>query len=199
MKHQNNTTANQQNWQAYCDGSTQAFETIYNKLAGQLYLYGCKQTADTALVEDAIQDIFCKLFEGGQYLDNINNIHSYLLIALRNYIRKSISTGYRHEWHQKRFQAMLPETEEATYPSLSNHNSIHKTVRHAIDQLPSRQREVLYLRYYEGFDYDEISGIMNISYQVARNYASRGIKQLRAKLGPSRQLPAHYYPLQKAV
>jgi RNA polymerase sigma factor (sigma-70 family) len=48
--------------------------------------------------------------------------------------------------------------------------------------LPPRQKEVLRLRFLEGFDYYEISEIMKISYQVARNYASRGMKRLRSDL-----------------
>ena len=52
-----------------------------------------------------------------------------------------------------------------------------------IEQLPSRQKEVIYLKFFEGFDYLEITGIMSISYQVARNYASRGIKRLREQIG----------------
>jgi RNA polymerase sigma factor (sigma-70 family) len=59
---------------------------------------------------------------------------------------------------------------------------LQASVKQAIDDLPPRQKEVLRLRFLEGFDYYEISEIMKISYQVARNYASRGMKRLRSDL-----------------
>jgi RNA polymerase sigma factor (sigma-70 family) len=170
-----------------------SFEVIYNAMSARLYLYGCKQTTDTVLVEDGIQDIFCKLYEGVVNIENIHNIQNYLFIALRNYIRKSNRTRLRREWHKKRFQSALPgaEVPYVHRPSASS-QSRHNLVRAAIEQLPSRQKEVLHLRYYEGFDYEEISDIMNISYQVARNYASRGMKRLKSELRAGS-------PLKKAV
>lgn len=183
MENQNTPNADQKNWQSYIEGDDRAFENLYLAFAEKLYIYGCNLTLDDALVQDAIQDIFYKLYQRDKTLIEVQNIRSYLFVALRNHIRKSLSTDRNHEKHQQRYQSMLPVSEEGPSPSFGKEGKpLQKHVRLAIDNLPPRQREVLCLRYFEGFDYYEISDIMKISYQVARNYASRGMKRLRVEL-----------------
>lgn len=183
MENQNSSNAHQKNWQAYLNGNDQAFEDLYLAFADRLYIYGSNLTIDKALVEDAIQEIFCKLYQRDKDLIEVKNIRSYLFVALRNHIRKSLSTDRNHEQHQKRYQSMQPVSEEVPAPSFGKAGKpLQLHVRRAIDELPPRQREVLCLRFFEGFDYYEISDIMKISYQVARNYASRGMKRLRTQL-----------------
>jgi RNA polymerase sigma-70 factor (ECF subfamily) len=55
-------------------------------------------------------------------------------------------------------------------------------LRAAMAELPDHQREILYLRYYEEMSYKDICQILDINHQVARNYASRAIKQLKKVL-----------------
>lgn len=45
--------------------------------------------------------------------------------------------------------------------------------------LSNRQREIIYLKFYKNFSYEEISEIMQINYQAARNLLSLSIKVLR--------------------
>lgn len=183
MEDQNTINAHQKKWQVYLEGNDQAFEDLYLAFADRLYVYGCNLTLDKALVEDAIQEIFCKLYQRDKGLIEVKNIRSYLFVALRNHIRKSLSTDRNHERHQKRYRSMQPVSEEVPMPAVPGEGkSLQAHVLSAIDRLPPRQKEVLCLRFFEGFDYYEISDIMKISYQVARNYASRGMKRLRGQL-----------------
>lgn len=183
MEKQNTSNIHQDNWQTYLQGDDRAFEALYRAFAERLYIYGCNLTIDKALVEDAIQEIFCKLYQRDKNLVEVKNIRSYLFVALRNHIRKSLSTDRNHEKHQKRYQSMQPVSEEVPAPSFAGEGKpLQAHVRRAINGLPPRQKEVLCLRFFEGFDYYEISDIMEISYQVARNYASRGMKRLRLQL-----------------
>ena len=54
-------------------------------------------------------------------------------------------------------------------------------IQQAVQMLPSRQREIVYLRIYQGMDYEQISEIMGINYQVARNLFYQSVKSLRAE------------------
>lgn len=56
-------------------------------------------------------------------------------------------------------------------------------LRSAIEQLSSRQKEILYLKYYQDLSYDEVSEIMNINYQVARNLLHQAIKSMKKLIG----------------
>jgi len=51
-----------------------------------------------------------------------------------------------------------------------------------LDTLPTYQKEVLYLRYFQNYSYKEIGQILSVSEQVARNYAYRAIKKIKGKI-----------------
>jgi RNA polymerase sigma factor (sigma-70 family) len=51
-----------------------------------------------------------------------------------------------------------------------------------INHLPKRQKEALYLRYYEKMSYEEIMQVMDLSYKSVRNLVSIAIQTLRKVL-----------------
>jgi RNA polymerase sigma-70 factor (ECF subfamily) len=55
-------------------------------------------------------------------------------------------------------------------------------VVHAINQLSNRQKEIVYLKLYQQLSYEEVSEIMQINYQAARNLFYQAIKSLRELL-----------------
>ena len=56
-------TTSQEIWHHYLQGNDQAFESLYNAFVGRLFSYGCNFTTDEALVKDAIQEVFLKLYQ----------------------------------------------------------------------------------------------------------------------------------------
>jgi RNA polymerase sigma-70 factor (ECF subfamily) len=58
----------------------------------------------------------------------------------------------------------------------------------ALERLSSRQKEIIYLKYYQNLSYEEVSEIMNINYQVARNLLYQAIKSLKTILAGSLEL-----------
>ena len=54
-----------------------------------------------------------------------------------------------------------------------------KRVVLALNQLTNRQKEIVYLKFYQNLGYDEISEIMNINYQVARNLLHQAVKAMK--------------------
>ena len=48
-----------------------------------------------------------------------------------------------------------------------------------MQQLSSRQREAIFLKFYEEMDYQEVAAAMDINYQSVRNLIFNGIKKLR--------------------
>jgi RNA polymerase sigma factor (sigma-70 family) len=55
-------------------------------------------------------------------------------------------------------------------------------VLQALAQLSNRQKEIIYLKFYQELNYEEVSDIMNINYQAARNLLYQSIKSLKKLL-----------------
>jgi RNA polymerase sigma factor (sigma-70 family) len=52
----------------------------------------------------------------------------------------------------------------------------------ALAQLSNRQKEIIYLKFYQELNYEEVSEIMNINYQAARNLLYQSIKSIKKLL-----------------
>ena len=54
-----------------------------------------------------------------------------------------------------------------------------KTLAQLLNELSTRQREVIYLKYYSALSTKEISEVMNISYQSVQNTLQKAFTKLR--------------------
>ena len=54
-----------------------------------------------------------------------------------------------------------------------------------VDRLPTRQRQVLYLRYRADLPYDEIGTVLGMTASAARSHATQAMATLRQRLNPS--------------
>jgi len=171
-------------WRQLKTGDRSALERIYREHVALLLRYGGRFSASNALVEDCVQDLFVDLWRRREALSDTDSIRRYLLVALR---RRVIQ---RLDRHRKRFRDGAPgEYEFRATPAhdatlAAGEAAAEQSARlaAAFEQLSDRQREIVYLKYYGGFDYDDIGAIMDLNYQSARNLLSRALKKLKELL-----------------
>lgn len=174
------TTPDTQIWNDFLNGDKKAFNTIYIDNIQTLYRYGLNFSQDESLIKDCIHDVFVDLNKYRSNLKSTNNIQLYLFKALKNAIIRAINKNkkqYNIEkvdipfYYEESFEEVLIENDSELYRINS--------IREAFSALSARQKEALYLKFNSGLDYDEISSILNINYQSARNLVHRSIEKLR--------------------
>jgi RNA polymerase sigma factor (sigma-70 family) len=67
---------------------------------------------------------------------------------------------------------------QASY-EIENSEETIRLVNRAFGQVTPQQQEIIYLKYFHGFTYDEISELLGIHNQSARNTVSRAFKLIR--------------------
>lgn len=172
-------------WRALKAGDKKALAAIYQQEVDALFKYGCQITTDQALVEDSIQDLFIELWKNKATLGDTDAIRQYLLVALRRKIIRHLKQGEnRTERHLKVVDpnAHTAGADEHLIGEEEAENQ-QQSVSKALALLSERQREILYLRYFEEMDYRHIAIVLGINYQSVRNTASAGMKALRQLLG----------------
>jgi RNA polymerase sigma factor (sigma-70 family) len=70
---------------------------------------------------------------------------------------------------------------QATEPAVGGMSTLRGQLEPALAELPTRQRQVLSLRYLAGLDDIEVSEALGISTKAVRRYAAQGIASLRAR------------------
>lgn len=175
-------------WNELCGGQKSALKRIYDRYAHDLLLYGCKLCRDRTMVEDALQEIFIHCWEKRATLPEVNNIRSYLFTAIRRKLYRELANS--PPWRSLDGEASLKRemsipfdpmitVNESAFGDTAEQKKLMVEVRKMIAQLSERQREIVYLKYIEGMDYEEITQIMGLSYQSSRNLLSKALKNLR--------------------
>lgn len=166
-------------WLAFTQGSREDLGILFRRHYPDLYKYGHKICTDPSLLEDCIQELFIELWQNKNAPPTVS-VKAYLLKAIKYKILKAL-----HKRSLTRLQADMPEDSffEISYETLiidkQDHTEKIARVVNALDQLSARQKEIIYLKFYQNLSYEEVSDIMNINYQVARNLLSQAIKAMK--------------------
>jgi len=165
-------------------GNQRAQMEVYNRYYKAMYNTAFRIVKDSAEAEDVMQDSFLAAFTKLGSLKDKVTFGSWLK---RIVINNSI---YHYKKKSKYFDVPLddviykvedhsgiPENEDLT-------NVKAKQVMNGMKELKDNYRVSLTLHLIEGYDYEEISEIMNISYANCRTTISRAKESLRNKLQP---------------
>ena len=168
-------------WKAFKQGDSDAFTMLYQKHVRVLYSYGKKLTADEDTVEDAIQDLFIDLWQSREKLADVESPKFYLFRALRRRLHKSQVSQYQlQSWDDaddRIHPVSLPMEYEIIEAEISQKQK--NELNAWLKNLPVRQYEVLMLKFYQDFSYEEIALILTINEQSVRNLLQRAVLKLR--------------------
>ena len=87
----------------------------------------------------------------------------------------------QHRW-RRQLSLLLPRLAPRHVDYAGPEASDRVSVWAAVDGLPVRQRQVLYLHYAADLPFDEVAGVLGISPSAARTHASRGLTTVRTQL-----------------
>jgi RNA polymerase sigma factor (sigma-70 family) len=170
-------------WNAAVNGDREAFGQLFRRHYSLLHQYGSKICADRPTLEDCIQELFVELWQKKKDT-KVQFVKAYLLQALKYKLYKS--------FRDNKPAQSLESAEEPFEISHENfligqHDDSQKTaqVAEALNKLPPRQKEVIYLKIYKSLSYEEVGEVMGLNYQVVRNLLCQALKTFRKLLLPA--------------
>ncbi|MGK5518530.1 SigE family RNA polymerase sigma factor [Micromonospora sp. URMC 107] len=133
-------------------------------------------SGDWATAEDLLQTALTKTYLAWRRLGGIEAIEPY---ARRVMINTSTS-WWRRRWHGERPTEVLPE--RAGVDEIEQQLDRDLLWRH-LSALPSRQRAVLVLRFYEDMSEAQTAALLGISPGTVKSQTSRALGTLRRRMG----------------
>ncbi|MBO9633437.1 MAG: sigma-70 family RNA polymerase sigma factor [Chitinophagaceae bacterium] len=168
-------------WRSFKEGDKEAFRQLYHQHFNNLYEYGCRLCMDTELVRDAIHDLFVKIWNSRPNLGDVAAVRSYLLVSLRGTIYNRLQREARivpgADPDDHPFEMVF--SVESEYIRRETISIQTRQLLDAMNQLSPRQKEVIWLRYMEELDYEEIAAIMGITVKSTYKLSARGLETLR--------------------
>lgn len=173
-------------WKQLKEGNKSALERIYSTYISSLLKYGRKFSRNDQVIEDCIQDLFIELWKNREGLGMTDSIQRYLLVALRRKVIKQLDRSKKwvadKEPTELDFDVEIAVDQKLIALEISSERAIQ--VKEAMKNLSKRQKEVIYLKYVSGLDYEDIGEVMDLNYQSVRNLVSKALKKLKGSLLP---------------
>ena len=149
------------------------YETYYT-MVYRLSLLILKNPQDA---EDAAQTIFLKVIEKQPSFTDAEHEKAWLLTVTRNHCRDI----QRSFWHKRR-----ADPEQLPEPSIEPFDKQGGLLFEIIQTLPSKQREVVYLYYFEDYSIKEISQILNRNESTIQSQLSAARNKLKKHISASK-------------
>lgn len=152
---------------------------LYRDHFGPMVRVAYLLTRDGGRAEDLVQDAFVDLYRRWASLRDPGTAVAYLRQSVLNRARSSLRHLKVVRAHDAR--TTLRDVVSAESSALDQIRS--ETIVTVLGTLPTRQREVLVLRYYGQLSEAEIAAALGISAGAVKSHSSRGLRALRPVLG----------------
>jgi len=146
-------------------------ERLYREKAAELILYGRALGLSHAEAEDVVQDVFTTLLERKPAPENPAH---YLVRSFRNRAfnyRRSLWRRLSREFESQRWFERGPGESEA-----------ERAAVRCLEQLPPPQREVIVLKLWHDFTFEEIGELLGLSPNTAAGRYRYGLEKIRTCL-----------------
>lgn len=132
--------------------------------------------------EDAVQDVFIKLWNMRDKLEGINNVEAFATTIIKNHCLDKLKAR-RPVSIETQVQQIYTREDAGYNPhQISEHQDSVGFVKQIIEQLPDQQKSVIIMRDIEEYSFEEIQEITGFDMNYIRVNLSRARKQIREEL-----------------
>jgi RNA polymerase sigma factor (sigma-70 family) len=174
-------------WASYRKGDEKSFESLYDTYYGQLINYGARFTTDINLIEESIQDLYIKLWNKRSSVKDTPSVKYYLYKAFRRILIRKIKYTpaiiLSSTLTDDKLNFSFELSPEALLMSKERLIKIQAQLQEALSGMTNRQREIIYLKFYEDISYEEISKMMNITVKGTYKLIYRALEALKDRMG----------------
>ena len=171
-------------WHGLKLGDPTALNKLFNKYYQDLFFYGIKLTGNQDYMADVIQDVFANLWEKRKKVSEVAHVKAYLFATIRNNLLKPnprdiINRINTDNSLNKDYSFDI--SPEEIYIDKELQLEIITIIKDLLADLSSKQKEIIYLKFYNNYSNIEISKVLSIKPQSVANLLARTINLLRKK------------------
>lgn len=164
------------------DGDGAAFEKIYHLYSGRIYGNILKLVKEKEAAQELLQDVFVLVWEKRLSIDVERSFSSYLFTISRNLVynfMKRLAVEKKMYAHFSNFNSELYLHVAEDFDQKENADILKR----AIHALPPQRRKIFTLCKIEGYSYDQVSQMLNISTSTINDHIVKATRTLKQQLG----------------
>ena len=154
----------------------QDFNKKVYPLKDKIFRFAKRMLGQTEESEDMVQEVFIRLWKNREKLDEYRSLEALAIITTKNLCLDKIKARKFpvENWNdQRQFIETIPSE---TAPDNSD---LVFGVKAAMNSLPEQSRMVVHLRDIEGYEFDQIAGVLGMQENAVRVALSRARKRIR--------------------
>ena len=177
----------------------QSDETLFKELLDRFFpklkRFAVSFLGNDELAEEVVMDVFLKLWEKRKTIDSINNLNTYLFVAVRNtcqnYIRKENKIRFDSLNHVQVKLARYESTPEGDLISEEMLNQLNSV----IELLPPKCKMIFKLLREEGLSRKDTAEVLGLSVKTIDNQVALAVKKIGESLGIDLTIKKNYTSL----
>lgn len=173
-------------------GDTEAYESLVRRHLEFVLRHARRYVSDSASADDVAQDVFLRLYRSADLFREPTNFKGWLATMTSRLALNEIRTRKRKRWVARSTlnadgaaDEWTPGNSTETQPAdqvLRDEQVV--LVREALQKLPARQREALYLQRFEGWDLEQLGEAFAMSIPAVKSLLHRARGTLMKLLEP---------------
>lgn len=168
-------------WEQVAEGNEESYAELFRIYYKKLFNYGKKFTEDETLIEDIAQETFIVVWQKRSQLKSVEFPVTYVYSVFRNTLLVRLKTNQRYTTGTDIQDDPEFAVDQMIIRKETNAAATQK-LRQALGALTSRQREAIFLRFYEGLPYDEVAQMLGITTKATYKIMARALDELRQQL-----------------
>ena len=161
-------------------GDIAAFDELYHRYARNLMAFSLTFFADQQLAEEAVQEIFVRVWERRRKLDETKSFKSYLFQSVKFYMFNYLRDRKNDCSLESLSEDFSTETESLEV-SLS-YKELEGMMMDQIEKLPTVQKEVFKLNKFNGMTSEQIAHRMKLSKRTIEHHIYLASKSLKRNM-----------------
>jgi RNA polymerase sigma-70 factor (ECF subfamily) len=163
----------------------EAFEVFYDRHGGAAYSLAQRIVGNPVTAEDVTQEAFLSIWRSEAGYDRTRgSVRAWALGIVRNRaidaLRREASRAPRLDYDDDAVLEARPSPERTEAEALRRDTA--RTLRSALDELPTEQSKVIELAYFGGFTHSEIAAMLGMPLGTVKGRMRLGLEKIRAKL-----------------
>ncbi|PWS32058.1 RNA polymerase sigma factor [Pedobacter paludis] len=162
------------------DGDKYAFEEIYERFNGLLYIYACKLVSDKEDARDIVQEIFVYLWSNPN-IKIKSQLSSYLYTAVRYKIFDWLDKNKSKSNYLLSLEKFVDQGDCIT-DNYIREKEFASIIEKEVSLLPPKMRQIFEMSRQQHLSQKEIAELLHLSDKTVKKQMSNALKVLRLKL-----------------
>ena len=164
------------------EGNQLAFSIVYKTYAAQTFSLAFKYLLNKELAEDAVQNLFLKLWLKKEEIDETKPINRYLFTMLKNDLLNTLRDSKKNIYLLEDCLSMGLELEDDSQNENLKQEQMN-IIQQALEQLSPQRRKVFEMKVSGKYSNQEIADKLNLSINTIKFQYSQSLKQIRSTVG----------------